>query len=319
MLEIGAVLKVIAEIAGATGLVEVSHRAHEWLKGRAQTHKEVDAAKQLLGIARDDVAYRHDSVHPLYSGATELHPDNLAALTAAAGDEYFRACRLGHVRTAEALTSSLNTNLVLIGSPTAEGLSRPTFGYEPDIDPDSLALGQPPIDLPLRWVLSKTQIDRRAQARRYVEGKAVVTRPNWRIEGQNKMFVPEVDSVGLLSLDYLLVTRLRNYLSHEALDKGKFILSFGGTHGTATRAIEILLRDRETLRKIAHQLEGPPAAYQFLLKVGAMNHDMSRGTRATRVELAGDPIIIPDNQQTWLYAAKVAKSNLEKWLKAETK
>lgn len=314
-MEIGAVLTV-AEVTGTLGaIVEVSRRAYDWLKGKARLHREIDEAKELLGIKKEgDVAYRHDSVHALYSGGTDLHPDNLAGLTAAAGNEFARATDLRLIRSVTAVKTSLNTNLVLIGSPTAEGLSRPTFGYEPDADPDSLALQQPPVDLPLKWILSKAQIEEHARARRYVAGKGLVSRPNWRIEGRNKLFIPEVDSAGYLSVDYLLVTRLRNYLSLEALDEGKYIVSFGGTHGTATRAIEILLRDSDTLRKIADHLSGHPASYQLLLKVGGMDHDRLLGTRATKVEIVGEPIILDDSQETWRYAARIAQSNLDKWL-----
>jgi len=319
-MDISAVLTVAAEIAGAAGLVDVTRRAYDWLHDRARIQNDVDEAKELLGIRRGwGVAYRHDSVHALYSGGIELHPDNLAALTTAAGSEFARARDLRLVRHTSNIKTTLNTNLVLIGSPTAEGLSRPLFGYEPDVDPDSLALIQAPVDLPIRWVLSKSQIDEHARAKRFVAGRGLVSRPNWRIDAGDRLYVPEVDVFGFISMDYLVVTRLRNYLSTQALDQGKYIISFGGAHGTATRAIEILLRDHETLRKISERLSDRPAAYQMLLRVGAMQHDRLLGTRATQVELVGEPIILPDNQQTWSYAANIAKNNLERWLSSQNR
>ncbi len=109
---------------------------------------------------------------------------------------------------------------MLIGSPTAEGLSRPVFGYEPDINRDSLALRHPPIDLPVKWILSKSEIDEHAQAKRFVAGRGLVSRPNWHIQGPERLYIPEVDDLGYLSLDYLVVTQLRNYLSTRSMDEG---------------------------------------------------------------------------------------------------
>lgn len=314
-MEVSAVLTVAAEVAGAASLVEVSRRAYDWLKFRALAAHEVEDAKELLGIRKGEgVAYRHDSVHPLYSSGPWLHPDNLAALTAAAGNEFRRAREIRRLYRSETVTTALNSNLVLLGSPTAEGLSRPVFGYEPDLDQDSLVLRHPPLDLPLKWILSKAEIDEHAVAKRYVAERGLVARPNWRIDAGNRLFVPEVDATGFLSVDYLVVTRVRNYLSPEALDEGKYIVSFAGAHGTATRAIEVLLRDRETLRKIAHHLSSRPAAYQLLLRVGGMEHNAVTGTRATRVELVGDPIILPDTYGAWQEAVNIARSNLQLWL-----
>ncbi|CCF82295.1 hypothetical protein [Nitrolancea hollandica] len=311
--EVGAILKVAGEIAGGIKVVELSFKAYGWFR-KARFHQDLDEAKALLGLhLSNEVAYRHDSVHPLYSTSTELHPDNLAGLITAAGNEYLLALEQKQLCVLGTITSTLNSNLVLIGSPTAEGLSRPTFGYEPDIDADSLVLGAAPIELPFRWVLSKNRIDERAQARRYVAGKGLVARPNWRIEADNQMFVPAVDSEGLLSVDYLLVTRVRNYLSPQALDEGKFLVSLGGTHGTATRAIELLLRDRDVLRQIGRHLPSHPAAYQLLLAVGKMKHDKQLGTRATKIELVGEPLILPDREDIWLHAHKLARKNLEEW------
>ncbi len=108
-MEIGAVLTTSAEVAGAAGLVQVSRSAYHWLKDKARERKEVDEAKGLLGISRKDaVAYRHDSVHALYSGGTELHPDNLAALTTIAGNQFARA---RDIRQVTNVTTAIGTNL----------------------------------------------------------------------------------------------------------------------------------------------------------------------------------------------------------------
>jgi len=313
--DVGAVLTVMTEVAGAFGLIEISKRAYNWLKDKARARQETEEVKDLLGIRREGiVAYRHDSVHALYPRGLELHPDNLAALTALAGSEFARAKDLKSIQQLEVVKTSLKNNLVLIGSPTAEGLSRPTFGYEPDVDMDSLALKSPPLDLPFKWILSKTEIDERAKIQRLVPGKGVVVRPNWRIEGEKKLYVPEADSSGFLSVDYLLVTRIPNFLTPDALDAGKYIVSFGGSHGTATRAVELLLRDQSVLRKIAELLLSKPSAFQILLRASSMKHDERLGTHATKIEVVEGPIILSHNYQAWRTAAKIAGDNLSKWL-----
>jgi hypothetical protein len=301
------------------GAIEISRSAFKWLSARAQQRKESEEARKLLGMRLGDlVAYRHDSVHALYADNTELHPDNLSALTTLAGNDFMRAQDLRQITQYDVVRTSLKNNLVLIGSPTAEGLSRPVFGYEPDVDLDSLARNSPAIDLPFNWVLSKKEVDEHANIKRYVPGKGIVERPNWRIEGNKKLYIPSVDMSGLLSEDYLLVTRVRNYLSAEALDAGKYIISFGGAHGTATRAVELLLRDKASLMKVAETLGNFPAAFQMLFRVGGMKHDGRRGTRATRIELIEGPVVLPDNYDAWHRACRTASANLRVWLLSQS-
>lgn len=316
MNEFGVALSEIVKdvMIGATvyGIVKARLQVAEYLKNRAQERQEIDAARELLGINKDiGISYRTDNVHILYPSKSDLHPDNLAPLAAICGNQYLRALKIGNFEATDSVSSSTNDNLILIGSPTSEGMSRSIFGYEMDME-DSLVMRDAPVDLPFRWQLSRSKIAERSTVRRYVPGKGWVSRPNWRIEGSREC-IPETDYAGRISVDYLLVTRLRNYLTQEALDSGKFILSFGGTHGPATRAVELLLQDKEILRKIGIHLRNKPAAFQLLLRVADMRHHESYGTSASKIELVGDPIILPDNQAIWRSALSIAKRNLEKW------
>ena len=315
-LEIGAILQTIAGTVGVLKLVEVSTTASKWLRGRSADANDAIGARRILGITSpEDTAYRHDSVHSLYSGATELHPDNLRGLLAAAGTEYRKAAETNTLREVTNVAASIAHNLVLIGSPTAEGLSRAVFGYVPhEQDSDSLVLDSPPVDLPFKWMLDKEAIDPRASARRIVVGKGIVSRPNWQIAGPGALYIPETDSDGFLATDYLLITRMRNFLSPTALDEGKYLVSLGGTHGTGTRAIERLVRDQGVLAQIGRALHKSPASFQVLIRVMKMNHEGETGTHATRVELATDPVPLPDTATTWDTAKRIAKSNLDRWL-----
>jgi hypothetical protein len=304
--DISAVLTVAAEVAGASGLVTVSSSAATWMKERARLRQRADSVREMLGLMQGSrVAYRHDSRHVLYIDTNRLHPDNLHGLAAASGNDYLRARRSGRVRIEDDVRTDTACDLVLIGSPTAEGLSRLVFGYRPDGDADSLVLDQAPVDLPFRWVISKNLVDPQAVARRFVAGRGMVERPNWRIEGPRRVYVPRVDENGLLLEDYLLVTKLRNYLSRGAFDEGYSIVSFGGTHGTGTRALELIFKDKDIIGVIGEQLRSRPAAFQMLFRIYDIDHNPSTGSRARGLHLVEDVTILPDSEQIWRTAAQI--------------
>src|SRR4051794_33329430 len=184
---------VAAQVAGASGVVTVSSSAAGWMRDKARFRQRADVAKEVLGLRQErQVAYRHDSKHVLYTGTEALHPDNLRGLVAASGNDYLRAVETGALRITEELRTESTHDLVLIGSPTAEGLSRVLFGYATDGDADSLTRTDAPLDLPYRWVISKNEVHDSATARRCVAGRGWVERPNWRVEGPHRLYVPRV-------------------------------------------------------------------------------------------------------------------------------
>lgn len=138
----------------------------------------------------------------------------------------------------------------------------------------------------------------------------MVERPNWRIAGPERSHVPRVDEDGVLLEDYLLVTKLRNYLSPVALDDGRAVISFGGTHGTGTRALGLIFRDRDVLGELVDQLRSRPAAFQMLFRVGDIAHDQKVGSHARTIELVENAIVLPDNDQVWRTAAQTLERNL---------
>lgn len=292
-------------------MVTVSSTAAKWMKRTARFRQQADVAKEVLGLRQGRmVAYRHDSRHVLYNETETLHPDNLHGLVAASGNDYVRAQQAGRLRIEDEIRAHVTHDLVLIGSPTAEGLSRVLFGYVPDGESDSLTLGDTPVDLPYRWVLSKNEVAEGAVARRFVAGRGIVERPNWRIAGLERSYIPRVDEDGILMEDYLLVTKLRNYLSPVALDDGRAVISFGGTHGTGTRALGLIFKDKDVLRELVDQLRSRPAAFQMLFRVGDIAHDQKAGSHARTIELVENAIVLPDNDQVWRTAAQTLERNL---------
>jgi hypothetical protein len=164
-----------------------------------------------------------------------------------------------------------------------------------------------PLDLPYRWILSKNEVDDTAVARRFVAGRGMVERPNWRISGPGRIYVPRVDEDGVLMDDYLLVTRVRNYLSRNAIDEGHSITSFGGTHGTGTRALELLFRDKDILSRIAGQLRSRPGAFQMLFRVSDIDHNRTMGSHARKIELVDDVVMLPDTDSVWRTTSEIVQ------------
>jgi hypothetical protein len=314
---VGAVLTVTGSAVGGA-FVTLMTAVCRIVRQRIVARRSVGDAKAMLGMqAGEGVAYRHDSVHPLYQEG-RLHPDNLDAVRFAAGSELKRAIDLSQLRLSNAVLTVVEQNMVLLGSPTAEGMSRVVFGYREE-EPDRLVLSQPPVDLPYFWQLDKGEI--RGQALRYVRGVGVVSRPNWHIVSQRlgnpALYIPEVNAEGFPATDFLLVTRLRNFLTSAATDQGRYIVSVGGAHGTATRTIGLLLNDRAALTKIADSLKGRPQSYQLLLRVSGMRHDMNKGTQATTIELI-DAVALPDERRIWQAASQTIEPQIAEWLGQQT-
>ena len=281
-----------------------------------QRREDIRRARSLLGLQRRGASiYRSDNTHPLYRTG-QLHPDNRIALTAAAGHDYLAARSSGGLVVQDDVGGSLADNLVLIGSPTSEGVSQVVFGYEPrQADTEGLVMSAAPLDLPYRMVLDSNAITDGATASRFVPGRGLVTRPNWRIESDTELHIPTVRSDGLLETDFLLVTRVRNFLSAQAFDQGRFLMSLAGAHGTGTRAVELLLHDRTVLAAIgAATRDLPDISFQALFRVSGIVHDQSRGSHARRIELVGRVHILDDRPQRWDVARSVAQPRAQQWL-----
>ncbi len=294
-----------------------------WVAAHRREARLASEAKHLLGITGDPhVAYCHVSRHSQFTTA-HLHPDNADALASISADAVRQAELDRRLTTVDDLSTSLGKSLVLIGSPTAEALSRIVFGYEPCEGDNGLVLSRPPIELPFHWQLDPREIPAEAVARRFVRGREWTDRPNWYvIESTTTGDVPHVPYVGNLDArlesDFLLVTRVRNFLTREALHRGHYILSFGGAHGTGTRALELLLKEPAILGRVAEQLRsmGHPHAFQLLFEVTRLSHRKD-GTRAHAIALRS-AAVIPTDANTWQQASDaVAGSVLQLQLTRE--
>jgi hypothetical protein len=320
MLEVAVFLKMFG------GAVEAMRTFGDAV-GTARKHAaEVHEAKDLLGLTDPSAeAYRSDSVHPLFASG-ELHPDNKAALLAAGSDLMTREV----IRRDSLAADATDSSLLLFGSPVSDGLSRIIFGYSELPDREGLTLGTPQFDLAYAWDLDPDQLGN-GLVRRLVPGKGLVKRPPWQIRdlrgGADPQLVPRTDSEGLLQEDYLLVTRTPNFLSWDAESSGKFLVSFGGAHGTGTRAIDLLFNDRQLMARVlrelkvksnksTHRLGGVPSAYQLLFRVSRIKHGAT-GSIPRSLELV-DVVVLRNEPEDWKSARRSIAPRLEAWRKTGT-
>jgi hypothetical protein len=291
--------------------------AKGWISRAQAARASIRDTKRLLGFHHSDgVIYRSDNVHPLYGQPATIHPDNRRALLAAAGEDYVLADSLGTVELQTRVGAQLDDNLVLIGSPTSEGISRLVFGYTlaPEVG-DSLILDAAPVDLPYRMLLDLEHVPGTAIARRYVENRGVTIRPNWRIESDVGTFIPELDDDGWLRTDYLLITRLRNFLTPDGFARGHTVVSIAGTHGVGTRALGLLLNDNMLLREIGSVTrERDCPSFQALFRVSDISHDTRTGSHSRKIQLVAPPSLIADNPERWRTAQSVVRSPAEAWI-----
>lgn len=318
------------DVAAATGLLTLVKVAESSVRGyrrrrlkRREDRENEEQLLRLLGLRQGDWAYRHANTHPLYQGVAEVHPDNLEAFHAVSGPDYHAGDRAGSLEVHDSLSSDHEKSLVLVGSPTSEGLSRVVFGYEQVIgDDESLALKAAPYDFPFRMVLDLGAING-ATADRYVPGKGRVTRPNWRIVSDTDSFTPVARNGGLLETDYLLVTRMPNFLSDKARNEGHGIVTVGGTHGTGTTGVELLMNDRAVIRDLGDRLANANAkgdggrAFQAVFEVGKMKHDERRGSHARAIRLA-DFKLLQGRVDDWRPATAAVGPRVAAWLAERT-
>lgn len=165
----------------------------------------------------------------------------------------------------------LDGDIVCIGSPVSDPIARRAFEmngprYEQIRKPDAL------LDLPYLYQPS----DVKEEAYRFISGERRKVK-NWTIsEYGKKLPPPSYDNKGLIKSDYLLISRLPNFLSKQSFTLDKSILVVGGIHGTGTEAIQLLLRNKEALMIIAMAKKNNPY-FQSLFFVSDILHSNIEG------------------------------------------
>lgn len=308
------VLELSAGLEATESGAKVAGWLRRWLRGRRETSRLARDAKRQLGILQPQLyVYRAATMHPLYQRGLP-HPDNLSALVAISGDQYDAAASDGTVDTVANLTALLSDGMVLIGSPEEEGVSRLAFGYRVRDDGSGMEFTGSSVDLPFRWHEDRNTVH--ARCRKFVAGRGEVVRPNWPIIDERRTtrsLYPRVRNDGFLDSDLLLITKVPNFLTRIGYESGRSLVFIGGAHGTATRAIELLLQDRAVLSEVANQLPRDATAYQLVFDVADITHDSSQGSRAASIALRACAILDrPDI--VWDSARRDVEQRYADWL-----
>lgn len=300
------------------------------LKGRYTEHALEKYARELLGLNPPPSAsagYRSDSVHPLYRERGTIHPDNEDSLVYVARPHLVRARELSQLTAHGDIQAALSNDMLLFGSPASEGLSRVVFGYSLYSRGEFVPFEQPLFDMAYRWELDEASV-RGRPVRRYVRGRPdAPLRPPWAIRnlagnGKSLIYKPEPyrdgPLEGFLKDDYLLITRVPNFLTDAYCD-GSSIISFGGAHGTATRAVKLLLKSKRALQDIARTLppsEGRlPSSYQILLRVHDIDHDKRRGSQPRAISFIDAVQLQPkESYRAWDDAQRAVTPRMDWWL-----
>jgi hypothetical protein len=181
------------------------------------------------------------------------------------------------------------------------------------------------MELPYRWEINQEEIA--AQALRFVRvGRSYVPEreSNWGIIGpRGRRYYPTVSHDGFLVTDYLLLTKLPNFLADPTHGSENFIVNFGGTHGIAQRAVTLLLSNRALINKVADHLDIDPElahtwpdAYQVLFRAGDIRHRQARGSHARGLVLV-DAVRIDESAEWWMSWNRRIREPLVRWLMSD--
>lgn len=285
--------------------IKVADSIIKWVKLRHQTAQDAKNCLELLGLDRNsDYSFRVGMQHPLMQLGTP-HPDDAEAFTS-----IFTPKLLKHpddiITSSKEIYSPLSDNIVAIGSPEAEVLTQILFGYD-RIEGSGLHYSGDTIDLPYRWLENSSEVS--TEYLRPGDSGEDQWRPNWpivsEIGAKQRKLYPEVGKDGRLRSDYLLITRVPNYLG-DGVGLGRSFISIAGSHGIGTKAIKLFVRNKYILAKVWSELGGPSNHDSFQILCRA-NRVVPRGNsfEATGLELI-DVQVIDSSDIKWESAREYA-------------
>lgn len=303
----------------ANSAVSVLDRCRAAFAAASRARSDLNAARRLLGIADpDSFSYRVADHHPIYN-VGDPHPDDQAGFVAVLASAVSPSLTEADISYRQEIPCRLDDGLVLIGSPEGEPIARLVFGYSP-VGDDGLQFDGDTIDLPYRWEEDRRKVE--ATYTRFVPGRGATTRPNWPVIDNTGMgarvFYPKLDRDGFSKNDWLLVTRIPNIASRDALQSGRSLVSIAGSHGTATRAVGILLRDRRALREIGRTVPENADGFQALIEVSDIVHDPVHGSYARAVQVRGIREITR-SAASWEASCDAVRRRYDAWLAVITK
>lgn len=181
-------------------------------------------------------------------------------------------------------------NLVLIGSPESEPLTRLLLGYE--LRPDGRGTHYRGDTVPLVYRWHEELSSPLALCVHYRESGVHAVRPNWplvwAIADKEGVEYPALSVEGDLLEDFLIVTVIPNFITARGWQRGAKIVSIAGLHGVGTRAALTLVRDDDVateLQRLVQELPARRTGFQAVIKVTSIDHDALTGSQPLRVHV----------------------------------
>lgn len=269
--------------AKVTRLIETAKSA------LADADYQNDLIFSVFGDFRKNAKFTPGTAHYLFPN--QMHPDDVITGAVLEKVGSLGIANLKIVDNFFALRD-LEGTIVALGSPMSNFLSRAILAYQfvsanPE-DGIKRVENKGFFELPFEYVMDAIQLRTTgAMANRMIGGR-IHSVPNWSVwsAAEKNMLVPLVDDDGQLQSDYLLITVLPNIFSRKSYDAGDRIVIFGGAHGVATKAVDLLFREAELLGHLRDKVKNSPY-WQAVFKVDHVSHD-PKGGRAVPFSLATD-------------------------------
>lgn len=306
--------ELLGAARAASGTFSVLQRLSGLARSAASRRADVARARELLGLGQPgSFSYRVGDHHPIYN-VGDPHPDDRAAFHSVLSAAISPSLREDEIDTSAVVPCPLEDGLVLVGSPEGEPVARLAFGYRRTSTGELEYVGDT-LELPFRWEEDRRKVE--VDYARYVAGRGLVWRPNWPIidhtGSEPRARRVQLDNNGFSTNDWLVLTRLPNFLSREGLHGGRAIISVAGAHGTATRAFENLLHDRTALQRIGSAVGADDDGFQALIEVSDIVHDPQRGSYARKIAVR-DVVPIRRSQAAWDAALHTVEGRYDAWL-----
>ena len=285
--DIAAFLYMVGEPLLNDGQATVSRIVEKAKSELKDPEYKTDLIFSLFGDLRSNSAFTPGTAHYLFP--RKMHPDDMIA---GAVLEKVGSLGINNLKMVDNFIDleDLGGTIVALGSPMSNYLSRSilTYDYVSDNPEDGMKRDKEKsfFELPFEYVMDSNRLrSSGAIAKRMLKGKTH-TVPNWSIWSANNdmLHVPKVRDDCLLENDYLLITVLPNIFAKEAYEAGNRTIIIGGSHGVATKSIDLLFRDEDLLKILKDKSRASPY-WQALFEIDQIVHD-TKGGRLTPVSLS---------------------------------
>ena len=269
-------------IRGSIGLRRAIQAARGPRLFAAQDAEKLAQLRRLLRVdLHAETVFRLSDTHPIYEDG-QVPAADIAAFTHLVDPGFAVEYGDPSQYLKDDAGVDAESDLVLFGSPESETLTRALFGYKHDHN-GTLTYTET-LPLAFRWLEDPSKVS--IYCMQYRPGGAIAVRPNWPLVSCEQEFreYPMLRN-GWLDEDYLIITRVPNFVSDRARQAGRAILSIAGLHGIATRSIGLVLANEALVEELVDFVSRNPW-FQAVVKVTSISHeDVAAGSMATRVEL----------------------------------